>query len=82
MISVRLYATLAPAAAAGACPSQGSAEFQVEARPGLRVRAIVAQRDLPLERVPVLAVHSVGAGLATACVDGDQVGLFPALSGG
>jgi len=82
MISVRLYATLAPAAAAGACPSQGSAEFQVEARPGLRVRDIVAQRDVPLERVQVVTVNNVRAGLDTALVDGDQVGLFPALSGG
>ncbi len=82
MISVRLYATLAPRAATGARPSQGSAEFQLEARPGLRVRDILVQRDLPVERVQVVTVNNLRAGLDTALVDGDQVGLFPALSGG
>jgi molybdopterin converting factor small subunit len=76
VIDVRLYAHLVSAS------SQGSTEFQVEARPGLTVRDVVAGAGIPSEAVYIVMVNSDRADLDTPLADGDRLGLFPAVSGG
>jgi len=82
VISVRLYATLAPVPGGGPESSPGPAEFQVEARPELRVKDVLAQRGVPLEQVSVVIINDVRADLDAPLAEGDHVGVFPALSGG
>ena len=76
MIDVRLYAHLPSAS------SHGSSEFQVEARPGLTVKDVVAGAGIAPEAVYIVMVNNDRADLDTALADGDRLGLFPAVSGG
>jgi molybdopterin converting factor small subunit len=82
VISVRLYANLAPASADGADPLSGPAEFEVENHPGLRVKDVLTARGVPLGQVSVVIVNDVRADLDAPLAEGDHVGVFPALSGG
>jgi molybdopterin converting factor small subunit len=94
MIDVRLYAHLAPGAggprancespprAAAGAPAHGSAEFWVEARPGLTVRDVVVEAGVWPEDVYIIMLNSARVDLDASLNDGDRLGLFPAVSGG
>ena len=82
MISVRLYANLAPPVAGAPGLSTGPAEFQVEARSGLTVRDVLAETGVPAGDVCVVTLNNVRADLDAPLSEGDRVGLFPAISGG
>lgn len=92
MIDVRLYAHLAPgageppdpseAAARGAMSAPRSAEFQVEARPGLTVRDVAVEAGVRREDVYIIMLNSARVDLDAPLTDGDRLGLFPAVSGG
>lgn len=82
VITVRLYANLALLSARGTDSLAGPTEFQVEARPGLKVKDVLAERGVPLEQVSVIILDGVLAGLDASLAEGDEVGIFPALSGG
>jgi molybdopterin converting factor small subunit len=69
-------------AAAGAPPAPRSAEFQVEARPGLTVRDVVVEAGVRPEDVYIIMLNSVRVDLDAPLTDGDRLGLFPAVSGG
>lgn len=76
MIDVRLYAHLPSVS------SRRSAVFQVEARPGLTVRDVVAGAGIAPEAVFIVMINNDRAGFDTALADGDRLSLFPAVSGG
>lgn len=82
MITVRLYATLAPAPADRQGSRAGPAEFRVETRPGLRVEDVLVEKGVPLDQVNVVILNEVRVGLEAPLTEGDQVSVFPALSGG
>ncbi len=82
MISVRLYATLGPPPGGGSESPPAPAEFEVEARSGLKVKDALAQRGVPLELVSVVIINDVRADLDAPLAEGDHLGVFPALSGG
>lgn len=80
-------AGLTPRAAAGGggAPPEAarrSAEFQVEARPGLTVRDVVAEAGVRTEDVYIIILNGVRVDLDAPLTDGDRLGLFPAVSGG
>ncbi len=76
MIDVRLYANLTRTA------DKAATEFQVEARPGLTVKDVVDEGDIPAQDVRIVLVNGRTAELDSPLSDGDRVGLFPAISGG
>jgi molybdopterin converting factor small subunit len=82
VISVRLYATLTPALGGGSESPAGPAEFEVEARPGLRVKDALTARGVQLEEVSVVIINDLRADLDAPLAEGDHVSVFPALSGG
>lgn len=82
MIDVRLYAGLSPATGGAQCARTGPAVFQVQARPGLTVREVLAEARVPAEDVCVVTLNNLRVDLDAPLSEGDRVGLFPAISGG
>ncbi len=76
MIDVRLYAALVRT------PGPGPAEFEVEPRPGLTVRDVVAEAGIRAGDVAIVMINGHGASLDSLLSDSDRVGLFPVVSGG
>jgi molybdopterin converting factor small subunit len=76
MIDVRLFANLR----AGA--DHDRTEFQVIARPGLTVRGVAQQEEIRLADIQMILVNGRRASIDTPLVDGDRLGLFPAVGGG
>ena len=76
MIDVRLFANLT----AGA--DHDRTEFQVIARPGLTVRGVARQEEIRLAEIQMILVNGRRATIDTPLVDGDRLGLFPAVGGG
>ena len=76
MIDVRLFANLT----AGA--GHDRTEFQVIASPGLTVRGLAEQEAIGLADIQMILVNGRRASIDTPLVDGDRLGLFPAVGGG
>ena len=60
----------------------GRAEFSAEARPGLRVRDVVADEGVEERAVRIVIVNGRLGTLDTELTDGDQVMLSPMMAGG
>jgi molybdopterin synthase sulfur carrier subunit len=76
MIDVRFFATLVEP------PGQGRRHFQMEARPGLTVRAVLAHEAVPEAAVHIIMVNGMHGGLDSPLRDGDRLGVFPPVGGG
>ncbi len=76
MIDVRLFANLT------AGTDRDRTEFQVIARPGLTVRDVVEQEGMMLADIEMILLNGRRVSLDTSLVDGDRLGLFPAVGGG
>jgi sulfur carrier protein ThiS len=82
MIEVRLYANLAPVRRPIPRLATGAAGFEIEAREGLTVRDVMTEAGVRPEDVAVAMINHQPATLDAQLGDGDQLGLFPAVSGG
>jgi molybdopterin converting factor small subunit len=76
MIAISLYTYPSPAS------SSGKRELQVEAEPGKTVREIFESMAVGTPDYYVVMINGYGAGLDSTVADGDQLVLFPAISGG
>ena len=72
-ISVKCYATLC-----GHNPPSGTLDLA----DGLTVGAMLSTLGLTEADIKLVFINSKNSALDTALVDGDQVGLFPAVGGG
>jgi molybdopterin converting factor small subunit len=82
MIEVRLYANLAPVGGDTPHLANGAVGFEAEARRGLTVLDVVTAADLRPADVAVVMINHVRGTLDSPLVDGDRLGLFPAVAGG
>jgi molybdopterin converting factor small subunit len=82
MIEVRLYANLAPVGRPLPRLANGAAGLEIDARPGLTVRDVVAEAALSADDVTVVMINNDRGTLDSPLSDGDRLGLFPAVSGG
>ena len=76
MISLSVYTY--PAAA----PGCGKRDLQLEAQPGSTVTEVLRSAAIATPDYYVIMVNGYGAQLDTIVRDGDQLVLFPAISGG
>lgn len=76
MIDICLYTFPAPAS------GSGKREFQLEARTGMTVGEAVKDAAIGTGDYYVVMINGYGAELGSRLDDGDQVVLFPAISGG
>jgi hypothetical protein len=82
MIEVRLYANLAPVGRPRPCLPSGVAGFEIQARDGLTVRDVVTEAAIEPRDVAIVMIDHRSATFDSPLVDGDHLGLFPAVSGG
>ena len=76
MISLSVYTY--PAAA----PGCGKRDLQLEAQPGSTVTEVLRSAAITTPDYYVIMVNGYGVQLDTIVRDGDQLVLFPAISGG
>jgi molybdopterin converting factor small subunit len=76
VIEVRLFATLPMHS------TTGRKQFETKSRPGLTVREIVEGEGLEPAEVQIVMINGVHGTMESELVDGDRLGLFPAVGGG
>lgn len=76
MIGIELYTY--PSSA----PGRGKKELQLEIRPGTTVREILENAAVSTPDYYVVSINGYGADLDSIVSDGDQLVVFPAISGG
>ena len=77
-VKVKLFATLRRYV-----PRLGIGEaMEVEVSPEMSLRDLLVYLDVPREEVRVVYVNNICRDLSYQLVDGDQVGIFPAVGGG
>ena len=73
-IQIKLFATLQPFT-----PPSGE-KYRID--PGISIRSLLEQLNLPEEKAKLIFIDGIKANLASTLNGGERVGIFPPVGGG